>query len=59
MGGAWFEQAFGNPHEVSQQTLLDRATRAVTSHLGVTSPPVWSLVSILKVLLIILFADYL
>ncbi|XP_056618380.1 protoporphyrinogen oxidase [Triplophysa dalaica] len=48
MGGAWFEQAFGNLHEVTQQTVLDRATAAVASHLGVTSPPVWSLVSILK-----------
>ncbi|KAA0702801.1 Protoporphyrinogen oxidase [Triplophysa tibetana] len=48
MGGTWFEQTFGSLHEVTQQTVLDRATGAVTSHLGVTSPPVWSLVSILK-----------
>ncbi|XP_051575813.1 protoporphyrinogen oxidase [Myxocyprinus asiaticus] len=48
MGGAWFEQAFGNPDIVSKQTLLNRATQAVTSHLGVTSSPVWSLVALLK-----------
>ncbi|XP_067252453.1 protoporphyrinogen oxidase isoform X1 [Chanodichthys erythropterus] len=48
MGGAWFEQAFGSPDSVTKQTLLDRATQAVTSHLGVTSQPVWSFVALLK-----------
>jgi len=49
MGGAWFEETFGSPDSVTEQKLLDRATRAVTSHLGVTSQPVWSLVALLKV----------
>lgn len=49
MGGAWFEQTFGSPDLVTKQTLLDRATQAVTSHLGVTSQPVWSFVALLKV----------
>lgn len=48
MGGAWFKQAFGSPQEATNQIFLDRATQAVTDHLGVTSPPVWSLVSVLK-----------
>lgn len=52
MGGAWFEQAFGSPDLVTKQTLLDRATQAVTSHLGVTSQPVWSFVALLKVRLV-------
>ncbi len=49
MGGAWFEQTFGHPDAVTEQTLLDRATQAVTSHLGVNSQPVWSCVTLLKV----------
>ncbi|KAL2084479.1 hypothetical protein ACEWY4_019997 [Coilia grayii] len=48
MGGAWFQEAFGDPDGVSQQRLLDRATQAVASHLGVTATPVWSLVALLK-----------
>lgn len=48
MGGAWFEQTFGHPDAVTEQTLLDRATQAVTSHLGVNSQPVWSCVVLHK-----------
>uniref|UniRef100_A0A673XA59 Protoporphyrinogen oxidase n=1 Tax=Salmo trutta TaxID=8032 RepID=A0A673XA59_SALTR len=48
MGGAWFQEVFGNPEEVTEQLLLDRATQAVTSHLGVTTPPIWSIVALLK-----------
>ncbi|XP_071031202.1 protoporphyrinogen oxidase-like isoform X2 [Oncorhynchus clarkii lewisi] len=48
MGGAWFQEVFGNPEEVTEQLLLDRATQAVTSHLGVTTPPIWSVVALLK-----------
>uniref|UniRef100_A0A672KKI0 Amine oxidase domain-containing protein n=1 Tax=Sinocyclocheilus grahami TaxID=75366 RepID=A0A672KKI0_SINGR len=33
---------------LTNHTLLDRATRAVTSHLGVNSQPVWSYVALLK-----------
>ncbi|KAL0984974.1 hypothetical protein UPYG_G00151310 [Umbra pygmaea] len=48
MGGAWFQEVFGNPEEVKKQLLLERATQAVTSHLGVTTSPVWSMVQIHK-----------
>ncbi|KAG7469016.1 hypothetical protein MATL_G00124360 [Megalops atlanticus] len=48
MGGAWFQEAFGRPEDVTEQCLLDRATQAVTSHLRVTAQPVWSCVSLLK-----------
>nr|XP_046172199.1 protoporphyrinogen oxidase [Oncorhynchus gorbuscha] len=48
MGGAWFQEVFGNPEKVTEQLLLDRATQAVTSHLGVTAPPIWSIVALLK-----------
>uniref|UniRef100_A0A8C1MM60 Protoporphyrinogen oxidase n=1 Tax=Cyprinus carpio TaxID=7962 RepID=A0A8C1MM60_CYPCA len=41
-------QTFGHPDSVTKQTLLDRATQAVTSHLGVNSQPVWSYVGLLK-----------
>lgn len=49
MGGAWFQEAFGDPEGVSEQRLLERATQAVTSHLGVKASPAWSLVALLKV----------
>lgn len=49
MGGAWFQEAFGDPEAVSEQKLLERATQAVTSHLGVKASPIWSLVALLKV----------
>lgn len=49
MGGAWFHEAFGDPEGVSEQKLLERATQAVASHLGVKAAPVWSLVALLKV----------
>uniref|UniRef100_A0A8C8ML49 Protoporphyrinogen oxidase n=1 Tax=Oncorhynchus tshawytscha TaxID=74940 RepID=A0A8C8ML49_ONCTS len=48
MGGAWFQEVFGNPEELTEQLLLDRATQAVTSHLGVTTLPIWSAVALLK-----------
>ncbi|XP_062394650.1 protoporphyrinogen oxidase isoform X2 [Sardina pilchardus] len=48
MGGAWFHEVFGDPEGVSKERLLERATQAVTSHLGVTAVPIWSLVALLK-----------
>lgn len=48
MGGSWFKESFGDPSSVSEQTLLERATQAVSSHLGVTASPVWSLVALQK-----------
>ncbi|XP_030637492.1 protoporphyrinogen oxidase [Chanos chanos] len=48
MGGAWFEEVFGSPEEVTEQRLLERATQAVSSHLSVTATPAWSLVALLK-----------
>ncbi|KAG7235484.1 hypothetical protein INR49_002619 [Caranx melampygus] len=42
MGGAWFQEEFGDPESVTEQRLLDRATEAVQRHLGVTSAPSWS-----------------
>lgn len=49
MGGAWFQETFGDPDSVSEQRLLERASQAVTSHLGVTAAPIWSCVALLKV----------
>ncbi|XP_074538692.1 protoporphyrinogen oxidase [Halichoeres trimaculatus] len=42
MGGAWFQEAFGDPDSVSEEELLARATSAVQTHLGVSSAPSWS-----------------
>uniref|UniRef100_A0A4W4FIJ1 Protoporphyrinogen oxidase n=1 Tax=Electrophorus electricus TaxID=8005 RepID=A0A4W4FIJ1_ELEEL len=50
MGGAWFEETFGHPGEVKEQVLLDRASRVLRSHLGITATPSWSKAAVLKVL---------
>ncbi|XP_031724547.1 protoporphyrinogen oxidase [Anarrhichthys ocellatus] len=46
MGGAWFQEAFGAPEAVTEERLLARATEAVSSHLGVTTVPSWSRVTL-------------
>ncbi|XP_058504191.1 protoporphyrinogen oxidase [Solea solea] len=46
MGGAWFQEEFGPPEMVTEERLLERATDAVSFHLGVNSSPCWSLVSV-------------
>uniref|UniRef100_A0AAV2MFM6 Protoporphyrinogen oxidase n=1 Tax=Knipowitschia caucasica TaxID=637954 RepID=A0AAV2MFM6_KNICA len=46
MGGAWFQQVFGDPDHVSTDLLLSRAVSAVTTHLGVKQLPVWSNVAL-------------
>jgi len=46
MGGAWFQEVFGVPEEVSEEHLLARATEAVHCHLGFTTVPCWTHVSL-------------
>ncbi|XP_029360865.1 protoporphyrinogen oxidase isoform X2 [Echeneis naucrates] len=46
MGGAWFQEDFGDPETVKEEHLLQRATEAVQTHLGVTSVPSWSWVAL-------------
>ncbi|XP_060936611.1 protoporphyrinogen oxidase [Limanda limanda] len=46
MGGAWFQEEFGDPETVSEERLLARATEAVHCHLGVTAAPRWSWVAL-------------
>lgn len=48
MGGAWFEEVFGNPDKVTEQMLMDRASEAVRKHLGITHSPTWSKAAVLK-----------
>ncbi|XP_034552961.1 protoporphyrinogen oxidase isoform X2 [Notolabrus celidotus] len=48
MGGAWFQEVFGDPESVSEETLLRRATEAVKNHLGVNAAPSWSRVVLQK-----------
>lgn len=48
MGGAWFEEIFGSPEEVTEQRLLETATQAVCSQLGVTAVPIYSKVALQK-----------
>jgi len=49
MGGAWFQEVFGSPDDVSEERLLAAATQAVRGHLGVTAAPSWSKVVLQKV----------
>uniref|UniRef100_A0A8C3SJP3 Protoporphyrinogen oxidase n=1 Tax=Chelydra serpentina TaxID=8475 RepID=A0A8C3SJP3_CHESE len=39
LGGAWFEQGFGDPDMVPQAMLLSRAKEAVRAHLGMMHSP--------------------
>lgn len=49
MGGAWFQDVFGDPDAVTEEHLLARATEAVQCHLGVTTAPSWSWVALHRV----------
>ncbi|XP_034730807.1 protoporphyrinogen oxidase [Etheostoma cragini] len=46
MGGAWFHEVFGPPDTVTEECLLARATEAVHCHLGVSTAPSWSRVTL-------------
>lgn len=46
MGGAWFQEVFGDPDQVSEDALLSRAVSAVQRHLGVQQSPRWSSVTV-------------
>ncbi|XP_074510586.1 protoporphyrinogen oxidase [Sebastes fasciatus] len=48
MGGAWFQEVFGDPETVTEEYLLARATEAVNSQLGVSAAPSWSRVTLQK-----------
>ncbi|XP_014673322.1 PREDICTED: protoporphyrinogen oxidase-like isoform X2 [Priapulus caudatus] len=48
MGGAWFEELYGNADSVDPNTLLDVAVESMRNHLGVTVNPVRSNVTINK-----------
>uniref|UniRef100_A0A8C5DA73 Protoporphyrinogen oxidase n=1 Tax=Gouania willdenowi TaxID=441366 RepID=A0A8C5DA73_GOUWI len=48
MGGAWFQEAFGDPEAVNEEALLTCALNAVRCHLGVMAPPSWSRVAVHK-----------
>uniref|UniRef100_A0A8C5ATJ1 Protoporphyrinogen oxidase n=1 Tax=Gadus morhua TaxID=8049 RepID=A0A8C5ATJ1_GADMO len=48
MGGAWFQEVFGSPDTVSEESLLAVATQAVRAHLGAGYPPSWSKVALQK-----------
>ena len=49
MGGAWFQEVFGSPEDVTEHHFLDTATQAVRSHLGITAAPIYSKVALQKV----------
>ncbi|XP_056290452.1 protoporphyrinogen oxidase isoform X2 [Pseudoliparis swirei] len=46
MGGAWFQEVFGAPEAATEERLLARAAEAVRSHLGVSTAPRWSRVTL-------------
>ncbi|XP_061872180.1 protoporphyrinogen oxidase isoform X2 [Colius striatus] len=46
LGGAWFEQSFGDPASVSPSLLLQRAQAAVQQQLGLDTAPTHSIVKV-------------
>ena len=49
MGGEWFEELFGNPAKVKEETIKSTALEALKEHLGITQEPSHTIVSIHKV----------
>ena len=49
MGGEWFEELFGDPFTVSEDTILSTALEALQQHLGISQQPSHTIVSIEKV----------
>uniref|UniRef100_A0A8C7ZGZ6 Protoporphyrinogen oxidase n=1 Tax=Oryzias sinensis TaxID=183150 RepID=A0A8C7ZGZ6_9TELE len=49
MGGAWFQEVFGDPESVTSERLLKQACEAVCRQLGVKAAPIWSHVSLQRV----------
>ena len=49
MGGEWFEELFGSPAEVKEETIKSTALEALQEHLGITQEPSHTIVSIHKV----------
>uniref|UniRef100_A0A3P9JVG3 Protoporphyrinogen oxidase n=1 Tax=Oryzias latipes TaxID=8090 RepID=A0A3P9JVG3_ORYLA len=49
MGGAWFQEVFGDPESVTSDRLLKQACEAVCYQLGVKAAPIWSHVSLQRV----------
>lgn len=39
LGGEWFEDLFGNPDEVSNQSIIKVAREELRLHLGITADP--------------------
>ncbi|NXN91467.1 PPOX oxidase, partial [Rhinopomastus cyanomelas] len=46
LGGAWFQQSFGDPATAAPELLLARAQGAVRDHLGLELPPTHSIVRV-------------
>lgn len=49
MGGEWFEELFGDPSAVTEETILSTALETLNEHLGISQPPSHSIVSVEKV----------
>ncbi|EMP26195.1 Protoporphyrinogen oxidase [Chelonia mydas] len=48
LGGAWFEEGFGDPEMMPEARLLSRAKEAVRAHLGLAAEPSCTIVKVLK-----------
>ena len=49
IGGEWFESLFGNPDDVSTESLIEVAVEELGAHLGITKDPTFVLGRIHKV----------
>ena len=53
MGGEWFEELFGSPATVKEETMKSTALEALREHLDITQEPSHTIVSVHKVQLVI------
>ena len=49
MGGAWFEQHFGDPNDVSEKEIAEIAINEVRKQIGASEKPIRTIVNIHKV----------
>ena len=49
MGGAWFEQHFGDPNDVSEKEIAEIAINEARKQIGASEKPIRTIVNIHKV----------
>ena len=55
MGGAWFEQHFGDPNDVNEQEIAEIAINEARKQIGAMEKPIRTIVNIQKVRFVLKF----